>query len=158
MHLITSALANTAAGHIEHSLASQPMPAYARSKIVPCDEVGVYHCISRCVRRAFLCGVDPTTGQDYDYRKEWIRERLEHLASTFAIDICIVSERNDTAFACAGPAFTRFVRCAVSQLRRPPRTVGSHSKQSQFITVTLSKFAWPGQTGGNGMLAPSDEE
>jgi hypothetical protein len=64
------------------------MPAYARSQIVPCDEVGVYHCISRCVRRAFLCGVDPLTGQDYDHRKEWIRERLEHLASIFAIDIC----------------------------------------------------------------------
>ena len=37
------------------------MPAYARSHIVPPDEVGVYHCMARCVRRAFLCGVDPLT-------------------------------------------------------------------------------------------------
>jgi hypothetical protein len=64
------------------------MPAYARSHIVPPDEVGVYHCMARCVRRAFLCGVDPLTKHDYDYRKEWIRERLELLASVFAIDIC----------------------------------------------------------------------
>jgi REP element-mobilizing transposase RayT len=64
------------------------MPAYARSQIVPPDEVGVYHCIARCVRRAFLCGVDPLTGHDYAHRKEWIRERLELLASVFAIDIC----------------------------------------------------------------------
>ena len=65
------------------------MPAYARSQIVPPDEVGVYHCIARCVRRAFLCGVDPLTKHDYDeHRKEWIRERLELLASVFAIDIC----------------------------------------------------------------------
>jgi REP element-mobilizing transposase RayT len=64
------------------------MPAYARSQIVPPDEVGVYHCVARCVRRAFLCGVDPLTNHDYDYRKEWIRERLELLASVFAIDIC----------------------------------------------------------------------
>ena len=65
------------------------MPAYARSRIVPPDEVGVYHCMARCVRRAFLCGVDPLTKHDYEHRKEWIRERLELLASVFAIDICV---------------------------------------------------------------------
>jgi REP element-mobilizing transposase RayT len=64
------------------------MPAYSRAQIVPADEVGVYHCIARCVRRAFLCGVDPLTNHDYDHRKEWIRERLEQLAPVFAIDIC----------------------------------------------------------------------
>jgi REP element-mobilizing transposase RayT len=88
VRLITGVVANTAAGQIEHLRERHPMPAYARSQVVPCDEVGVYHCISRCVRRAFLCGVDPITGHDYDHRKEWIRERLEHLASIFAIDIC----------------------------------------------------------------------
>jgi hypothetical protein len=64
------------------------MPAYPRSHIVPPDKVGIYHCVARCVRRAFLCGVDPLTKHAYDYRKEWIRERLELLASVFAIDIC----------------------------------------------------------------------
>ena len=65
------------------------MPAYARREIVPSDEVGVYHCTARCVRRAFLCGVDSYSGQDYEHRREWIRQRLEHLASIFAIDICV---------------------------------------------------------------------
>ena len=64
------------------------MPAYARREIVPSDEVGVYHCVARCVRRAFLCGVDAYSGQDYEHRRDWIRERLEQLASVFAIDIC----------------------------------------------------------------------
>jgi hypothetical protein len=45
------------------------MPTYARRQIVVEDEVGVYHCIARCVRRAFLCGVDPYTGRDYSHRK-----------------------------------------------------------------------------------------
>ncbi len=65
------------------------MPAYARREIVPSGEVGVYHCVARCVRRAFLCGVDFYSGQDYEHRRDWIRERLEHLASIFAIDICV---------------------------------------------------------------------
>ena len=30
------------------------MPAYARSHIVPPDEVGVYHCMARCLRKGIL--------------------------------------------------------------------------------------------------------
>ena len=88
IRLITRVRVDTIVGHLDDSLGSPAMPAYARSRIVPADEVGVYHCIARCVRRAFLCGVDPLTKHDYDHRKEWIRERLELLASVFAIDIC----------------------------------------------------------------------
>lgn len=47
-----------------------------------------YHCIGRCVRRAFLCGVDRYTGQDYSHRKAWMVERLGHLAEVFVIDVC----------------------------------------------------------------------
>jgi hypothetical protein len=86
--LTTSVLADTIDSRLENLLERPAMPAYARSHIVPPDEVGVYHCMARCVRRAFLCGVDPLTNHDYDYRKQWIRERLELLASVFAIDIC----------------------------------------------------------------------
>ncbi len=49
--------------------------------------VGVYHCINRCVRRAFLCGVDSISGNNYDHRKTWIQQRLEFLAGVFAIDV-----------------------------------------------------------------------
>jgi hypothetical protein len=64
------------------------MPTYARRQIVVEDEVGVYHCIARCVRRAFLCGVCSYTGQDYSHRKEWILDRLRELAGLFAIEVC----------------------------------------------------------------------
>lgn len=53
------------------------MPGCARREIVHEDEVGVYHCVARCVRRAFLCGDDPLTQQNFDHRKTWIRQRLE---------------------------------------------------------------------------------
>ena len=39
------------------------------------------------VRRAFLCGEDAVSGKSYDHRKQWIRERLEFMASIFAIDL-----------------------------------------------------------------------
>ena len=39
------------------------------------------------MRRAFLCGEDAISGKSYDHRKQWIRERLEFLASIFGIDL-----------------------------------------------------------------------
>jgi len=63
------------------------MPAYARKEIVDESDVGAYHCVARCVRRAFLCGVDLYSGKNFDHRKVWVRDRLEELAGIFAIDI-----------------------------------------------------------------------
>ncbi|MEM9071938.1 MAG: hypothetical protein AAGE52_25745 [Myxococcota bacterium] len=59
----------------------------ARSETLNVDTTAYYHCMSRCVRRAFLCGQDPYTGRDFDYRKEWVETRLRDLTSIFAIDV-----------------------------------------------------------------------
>lgn len=66
-------------------LAPMPVP---RSRQVSLDATPYYHCISRCVRRAFLCGADPLTGTSFDHRRGWIVERLRELTNIFAIDIC----------------------------------------------------------------------
>jgi hypothetical protein len=63
------------------------MPRPLRAEIFTSDEVGIVHCVQRCVRRAYLAGADSVSGKDYQYRREWIRERLEKLASVFAIDV-----------------------------------------------------------------------
>ena len=51
------------------------------------DEVAIVHCVQRCVRRAFLAGKDVVSGQDYGHRREWIRRRMEALASVFGCDV-----------------------------------------------------------------------
>ena len=62
------------------------MPRPLRAEVFDPKEVCVVHCVQRCVRRAFLTGFDKESGKDYQYRREWIRERMEKLASVFGID------------------------------------------------------------------------
>ena len=51
------------------------------------DEVAIVHCVQRCVRRAYLAGKDAVSGQDFGHRREWIRRRMEALASVFGCDV-----------------------------------------------------------------------
>lgn len=53
----------------------------ARKEIVNVGLTRWYHCISRCVRAAFLMG-----DGEWD-RKQWIEDRLELLSSSFAISV-----------------------------------------------------------------------
>ena len=60
----------------------------ARNQLISLDTTPYYHTISRCVRRAFLCGEDTLTGKNYEHRKQWAIDRLRELSGVFAIDIC----------------------------------------------------------------------
>ncbi len=55
---------------------------YPRARLVDFTSPGYYHCISRCVRRGFLCG------DQYEHRRQWIEQRLAELLEVFAIDAC----------------------------------------------------------------------
>jgi putative transposase len=59
--------------------------ALSRSQYVQNGQEGFFHCLNRCVRRAFLCGSDSVTGRDFSHRKEWLVDRLRFLESIFVI-------------------------------------------------------------------------
>ena len=66
---------------------------HARKELISLDSTSYYHCISRCVRRAFLWGEDSFTGKNFEHRKGWVTGRLRELADTFAIDIAAYAVR-----------------------------------------------------------------
>jgi REP element-mobilizing transposase RayT len=55
--------------------------AIARAKLVDLTVTRWYHCVSRCVRKAFLLGAG-----DHN-RREWLENRLEELAEIFAVAV-----------------------------------------------------------------------
>lgn len=57
-----------------------PLP---RSRVMP-DRPVWTHVVSRCVRKAYLCG-----GRDgrWDHRRQWLEDRLRELSGVFAVEI-----------------------------------------------------------------------
>ncbi len=60
----------------------------ARTQLISIDDTPYYHIITRCVRRAFLCGKDKYSGNCYEHRRKQIVDRIKQLASAFNIDVC----------------------------------------------------------------------
>lgn len=60
----------------------------ARSRLICPDITPYYHCVSRCVRRSYLCGYDSVSGQSYQHRRNWVEQRILYLARVYCIQIC----------------------------------------------------------------------
>ncbi|WP_042012107.1 transposase [Aeromonas fluvialis] len=59
-----------------------------RSRQISLQDTPYYHVVSRCVRRAFLCGEDVHSGQNYEHRRQWVVDKLGQLSRLFAIGVC----------------------------------------------------------------------
>jgi len=58
-----------------------------RRQQISLDHTPYYHCTTRCVRRAFLCGRDRYSGKNFDHRKIWMERRFQVLSSVFSIHL-----------------------------------------------------------------------
>ena len=105
-----------------------------RRQLVDVAVTRYYHCISRCVRRAFLCGEGVT------HRNAWIEARLGKGAShqiwrIWAITLCKLPR-----FGGWHLFLRATVRRALSRSKRLPKSVAS-------ITWTTPSAAWPRDSG-----------
>ena len=53
----------------------------ARKHLVNDSDSSCFHCISRCVRRAFLCG------EAAEHRREWVRGLIRDASAAFAVEV-----------------------------------------------------------------------
>jgi len=67
----------------------------ARKHLICVDTTPYYHVVSRCVRRAFLCGEDRLTGKSYEHRRGWIEDRVRRLSAIFCVDIAAYAIMNN---------------------------------------------------------------
>ena len=55
----------------------------SRQSQVSLSDTPYYHCISRCVRRAYLCSEDKYTEKSFEHRGQWVVERNALLSFYF---------------------------------------------------------------------------
>ena len=68
---------------------------YSRKSVIEPDLSVTLHCISRCVRRAWLCGRDPLNDKDYEHRRSWIYKGIQALSKIFAVEVFACSVMNN---------------------------------------------------------------
>lgn len=116
----------------------------ARKLLVDLTVTPFYHCVSRCVRRAQLCG------EGKEHRKQWIEERLQELAGIFAIDVCSFAVMDNhlhvllrlNAAAAEGWSNIEIVKKWLTLC--PPKGVGGQRLKltAQFLEARSEDVAW----------------
>ena len=122
----------------------------ARTALIPAGSAGAFHCVQRCVRRAFLCGQDHYTGQSFEHRKSWIETRLAMLAKCFAVAIHAYAVMSNHLHVVVQfvewPAFHRHLRMGGLPLDRNSAAAytSAHSRHPSHARCSRCGRRWRG--------------
>ena len=72
----------------------------SRQSQVSLSDTPYYHCISRCVRRAYLCGENKYTEKTFEQSRQWVIERK--LMDVQVYLLCLKSLLHFFSFRCCG--------------------------------------------------------
>ena len=114
---------------------------YARSKLVAKDGSGFFHCMSRCVRQSFLCGLHRESGQSFEHRRKWIEDRILLASKSYSVAICayaVMSNHFHVVLEVDGQAPNSWSALEVAQrwlqvFPGPKQVMSNPSRRAKFI-------------------------
>ena len=119
---------------------------YASSILIPKGSAGIFHCVSRCVRRAVLCGDVRLLGRSFVHQVLGSSTAYdEELASRAAL---IVSELAGNAVVHAGSPYTVRIAAHGDVVRGEVRDEDRHLPTPRSTTAARASSA-PGGHGGH---------
>ncbi len=114
----------------------------ARKSLILKDQPSVYHCMSRCVRRSYLCGSDSVTNNNYDHRKAWVRERIKQLSKIFSMEVysyAVMCNHVHIVIATNPDAAELWTGSEVIE-RWHKLTVASQNKEGRFLPLSKDRL------------------
>jgi hypothetical protein len=97
----------------------------------------LYHLISRCVRRVFLCGKDKYSGQNFEHRRQWMVDRIRFLTSVFAIRVAAYAEMSNHYHIVAHVKKVR----QKPRARKSPAAAGNKFSPTIFLSLIGNKVS-----------------
>jgi hypothetical protein len=113
-----------------------------RFSLISLQDTPWCHVVSRCVRRAFLCGDDAHSGQNFDHRRQWMVDwilrlsaLIEGVAGDSSISLrCIEATRLDIDTDTFIEHASRFLKEFGHAIGRPESMVAHAAKrQTKYL-------------------------
>ena len=111
------------------------MPQPRKSQI-SVESTPYYHCVSRCVRRAFLCGEDRFSGRSFEHRRSFIEtELLTKEIGVKKLGSGLVTQHQPRTFSPMWHSKTQYVRCQPIRMKQhvPMNTGDTKARFPQYV-------------------------
>ena len=92
-----------------------------RSQLVDLSQAGMFHSVSRSVRRSWLCSLDKYLSKSFEHRKFWVEARILELGQIFACGVH------------AWAVMSNHLHIVVHMSLRAGKVAGSHPRASAFF-------------------------